>query len=527
MKNRAEAGLWPIVLVTEKEYRKGEAVFRAAEGVRCEAAPEDEAGLAAAVAARGARVVVVGVATYRGPLYEALAANGGGLIARFGVGHDGIDKSQARAHGIVVTNTPGALDASVAEHAIWLMGALARRVAELHRKVVDGGFAGAGGVEVCGRTLGVLGFGAIGRRVASIATRGFGMKVIACDQVPPEGMAGALAGAGGGEYTADARAMFGAADFVSVHLPSTPATRHFVNAERISWMRPGAFLINTARGAVLDEAALFNALAAGRLAGAALDVFETEPYVPVDPARDLRTLSHVVLTPHVGSNTAEANRRMAVAALGNGRRFLAGEMDALDRVDSGPPTALIPLRRNPTMHPMQKQPMAATRWMDRAGDILLIGLNAAMVAIVLCAVFFRYVLNNSLSWSDELVRYLFVWFSLVGSALVLREREHIRVEYFVEKFPTRLRRGIEWTMAAGVCLLHAVLVIVGTLWVWETRGTVTSALQWPLNLFFYAALPVASLLSLAYAVRRLRRGELTERDTSDRPPSDDDPGGAR
>lgn len=336
MKDPADGGSLPIVLVTEKEYRKGEAVFRAAQGVRCEAAPEDEAGLAAAVAARGARAVIVGVAPYRGPLYEALAADGSGLIARFGVGHDGIDKALARARGIAVTNTPGALDASVAEHAIWLMGALARRVADLHRKVIDGGFAGAGGVEVCGRTLGVLGFGAIGRRVASIATRGFGMRVIACDQLPPERMAGPLAGAGGGEYTTDVRAMFGAADFVSVHLPSIPETRRFLGAERLAWLRPEAMLINTARGALMDETALFDALAADRLAGAALDVFETEPYVPADPARDLRTLPNVVLTPHVGSNTAEANRRMAVAALGNAQRFLAGDLSRLDRVDAAP-----------------------------------------------------------------------------------------------------------------------------------------------------------------------------------------------
>ncbi len=325
-----------IVLVTEKEYRKGEAVFRAAEGVRCEAAPDDEAGLAAAVASHGARAVIIGVAPYRGPLYDALGATGGGLIARFGVGHDGVDKAAARRHGIAVTNTPGALDASVAEHAVWMMGALARRVAALHGQFRTGSFAGEGGVEVCGRTLGILGFGAIGRRVASIASRGFGMKVIACDQMAPEGMAGALANAGGGEYTTDVRLMFGAADFVSVHLPSTPATRRFIHAERLGWMRPEAFLINTARGAILDEAALFDALSTGRLAGAALDVFETEPYAPVDPTKDLRTLSNVVLTPHVGSNTAEANRRMAIASLGNVRRFLAGDMTRLDRVDGVP-----------------------------------------------------------------------------------------------------------------------------------------------------------------------------------------------
>ena len=116
------------------------------------------------------------------------------------------------------------------------------------------------------------------------------------------------------------------------------------------------------------------------------------------------------------------------------------------------------------MDRMERQPAGAARWVDRAGDILLIGLNALMATIVLGAVFFRYVLNNSLSWSDELVRYLFVWFSLVGSALVLREREHIRVEYFVEKLPASMRRSIEVAMAAGVCLFHAALTVLGALW---------------------------------------------------------------
>lgn len=179
------------------------------------------------------------------------------------------------------------------------------------------------------------------------------------------------------------------------------------------------------------------------------------------------------------------------------------------------------------MRPMDPQARNAARRMDRAGDILLIGLNAVMVVIVLGAVFFRYVLNNSLSWSDELVRYLFVWFSLMGSALVLREREHIRVEYFVEKLPPRIRRRIDAAMAAGVCLFHAALCILGILWMWETRGAVTSALQWPLNWFFYAALPVSSALSLGYGVRRLRRGEFTERDTSDRGTTGEDAPPAR
>lgn len=326
----------PIVLVTEKEFRKAEATFRTADGLRCEPAPDDESGLAAAVANRGARAVVVGVTTYRGPLYEALGRAGGGIVARFGVGHDGIDTSLARRHGVVVTNTPGALDASVAEHAIWLMGCLARRIAHLHGQVRAGGFSGEGGLEVHGRTLGILGFGAIGRRVSKIAHFGFGMNVIACDQVPPERVAGALAAAGAGRYSTDVEEVFRAADFISVHLPSNPATHHFINATRLAWFKPTAMLVNTARGAVLDEAALYEALIAGRPAAAALDVFETEPYRPVDPAKDLRGLPNVTLTPHIGSNTAEANRRMAEAAVENVRRFVAGDLNRLSRVDPAP-----------------------------------------------------------------------------------------------------------------------------------------------------------------------------------------------
>jgi len=147
---------------------------------------------------------------------------------------------------------------------------------------------------------------------------------------------------------------------------------------------------------------------------------------------------------------------------------------------------------------------------DRVADILLASLSAGIVCIVLTAVFFRYVLNHSLSWSDELVRYLFVWFTLLGAAVALREREHIRVEYFVEKFSSRYRHRVEFAMLIGVALFHGALVILGVCWVWSTRGSYTSSLQWPLNLFFYAALPCSAALALWYAIRRLIRGEFSE-----------------
>jgi len=321
------------ILVTELEFRKAESVFREAKDVRCEPAPVDETALAEAVVSRGARAVIVGVAPYRGVLYEALGKNNGAIIARFGVGHDSVNKPLARQHGIIVTNTPGVLDVSVAEHALWLMGCLARKISRLEARLRAGEFAGEVGVELRGKTLGVLGFGAIGRRVAAIARFGFGMKVIACDQIPPDKMAEVVTANGVERYTTDAEELLRQSDFVSVHLPVVPSTQRFINATRLAWLKPGAMLVNTARGAVLDEEALYDALAAGRLAGAALDVFEREPYLPAHPDKDLRKLENVVLTPHVGSNTREANRRMAESALENVRCFLAGKLDRLARVD--------------------------------------------------------------------------------------------------------------------------------------------------------------------------------------------------
>ncbi len=329
------------ILVTEPEFRKGEEIFRGASDIYCEPAPPDEPALAESILARGTRVVIVGIAPYRNRLYEALGQVGGGLIARFGVGHDTIDKALARQHRLLVTNTPGALDISVAEHTIWLLGSLARRIASLHPQVRAGQFAAQTGTEVHGKTLGILGFGHIGRRVARMAHFGLGMKVIATGSRPPRALEAAegrnlaeiLAACGTDLYTDDVEQVFRQSDVLSVHIPANAATRQFVNRQRLAWLRPTALLINTARGSVLDEEALYDALAAGQLAGAALDVFAVEPYQPAHPDKDLRRLNHVVLTPHVGSTTREANARMAMACLANVRHFLASNYDQMNRVD--------------------------------------------------------------------------------------------------------------------------------------------------------------------------------------------------
>lgn len=331
------------ILVTEPEYRKGEDVFTAAADVQVAPVAADEVALAAAVRTHQCRAVIVGVHPYRQELYEALAevaGEGPALIARFGVGHDSIDKQQAAARNIWVANTPGVLDQSVAEHTLWLMGALARHLASADTALRAGTFRGAPGIELGGKLLGILGCGPIGRRVAAIAHFGLGMRVLAVGRRSAERLeqdlglprSEIMARWGLDDYTIDSDRVFHEADVVSIHLPALPETRNYVDAQRLAQMRPTALLINTARGSIVDEGALFDALAADRLAGAALDVYPQEPYVPVEPAKDLRRLANVVLTPHIGSNTREANDRMAAASLANVLHFLARRYDALTLV---------------------------------------------------------------------------------------------------------------------------------------------------------------------------------------------------
>ncbi|MBM4093863.1 MAG: TRAP transporter small permease [Planctomycetes bacterium] len=151
-------------------------------------------------------------------------------------------------------------------------------------------------------------------------------------------------------------------------------------------------------------------------------------------------------------------------------------------------------------------------WRERlsAADWVLVGLFCIILAIILVAVFFRYVVNQSLFWSDEVVRYLFVWFTLLGTALVLRDRCHIRVEYFVEHMPRGLRRAVEVGGLLLILVFNGFLVVAGFLWVHQTAGTRTPALTLPLNWIFYAALPFTAALSCWFAVRRLVAGEYAE-----------------
>ena len=312
-----------LVLVTEPEFRRAESVFASARGVQCTPAPREEAELARAVSDRGARYVVVGSYPYTSALYAALPR--GGVIARFGVGHDSVDKGKATSAGLLCTNTPGVLDQSVAEHAMLLILAAARHLVKNTSDMRAGTWElGPQGTELRGKTLAVIGAGRIGRATACIASQGFGMRVVGFRR------SGAHGNADFADVTTDFGAAVRGARFVSLHITAEAANRKFLNAERLAMLPADAWLINTARGAVVDEAALYDALASRRLGGAALDVYEREPYAPGDPSRDFRALENVILTPHVGSHTHEANRAMAERALENIRLAEAGDFGAMD-----------------------------------------------------------------------------------------------------------------------------------------------------------------------------------------------------
>jgi phosphoglycerate dehydrogenase-like enzyme len=316
----------PLVLVTEPEYRRAESTFASWRDGRCVIGPPTEEALVQAIRESGARHVVLGGSPYRGPLYDSLQR--GAVVARFGVGHEGIDKARATAAGLYCTNTPQVLDQSVAELTFLLIASAARHLPTIAGAMRDGSWAPKQGSELCGKTLTMIGPGRIGRAVARIAKRGYDMRVLGYRR--PESTTVYEAGEEFDEITDNLERSLREADFVCLLIPGVRENAHFINRERLALMQPHAWLINTARGIVVDENALYDALAEGRLAGAALDVFDREPYEPADPKRDLRRLPNVILTPHVGSNTPEANAGMASRALQNIVFAEAGQFDRMD-----------------------------------------------------------------------------------------------------------------------------------------------------------------------------------------------------
>jgi glyoxylate reductase len=226
-----------------------------------------------------------------------LDAAGGSLevVANFGVGYDNVDLDAARERGVRVTNTPGVLTNATAELAVALMLAASRRIAEADSTVRSGEWARSGASELIGRelagaTVGLVGFGRIARRVAELL-RGFEVRLLFSSRSSDTTLFDLL----------------GASDFVSLHVPLTPDTRHLIDADALAAMREGAILVNTSRGAVVETRALVEALRSGHLGAAGLDVYEDEPNVPPD----LRELPNTVLLPHIGSATAATRDAMA------------------------------------------------------------------------------------------------------------------------------------------------------------------------------------------------------------------------
>jgi D-3-phosphoglycerate dehydrogenase len=235
-------------------------------------------------------------------------------IARAGTGVDNVDVPAATARGIVVMNAPGANSVSVAEHALALMLALSRAIpaadAAMKRNIWDK--KRLTGAELRGKTLGIVGLGRIGQELAARA-RAFGMELVAHDPFISEQVAGGL-----GIELLQLDELCARADYISLHVPATPETRHLINAARLTRCRPGVRIVNTARGELIDEAALADAIEAGHVAGAGLDVFEIEP--PVDSR--LTKLPQVVATPHIAASTVEAQEQVGIETAAALRSFL-------------------------------------------------------------------------------------------------------------------------------------------------------------------------------------------------------------
>jgi len=332
------------VICTEAQFVKGEKNFRrygsVYDWISCQ---EEEENLARCIRDSRAKITILGTYRYRGQLYQALAESAGegpALIARHGVGYDGVDLELCKENNIMVTITPGTLDQSVAEHTVALILSLVRNIPALDRSMRESRFEPVTTMELAGKILGVAGFGKIGKQVAMIASRGLAMKVIAFDSLALEeqlsregfGKEEFYRRYGLSEYFTDYSEFAESPDILTIHMPVLEGTLNFFDADRLSALKSSAYLINTGRGALIDEDALYDALKVGQLRAAALDVFHNEPYAPVSTAKDLRQLPNVILTPHVASNTVEANFRIQQNILQNIERFLQGRYKEMTRV---------------------------------------------------------------------------------------------------------------------------------------------------------------------------------------------------
>lgn len=245
------------------------------------------------------------------------AASNAKIFANYAVGFDNIDLEAAKKRGVMIANTPGVLNEAVAEHAVALMLALGHRFIEADKFTRAGKYKGWApmlflGKGLFGKTVGIVGLGRIGTRAAHMVSNGFGAKVVYYDIKRNEDFEKEFPH-GSIEFKSSIEGVLKEADFMSVHLPLTPGTKHIINKERLEIMKSTAFIVNTARGPVIDENALVEALKNRTIKGAALDVFEDEPKL----AKGLSKLDNVILTPHIASGTEEVRSKMSDLAAEN------------------------------------------------------------------------------------------------------------------------------------------------------------------------------------------------------------------
>ena len=236
-------------------------------------------------------------------------------ISRYGAGYDRVDIDTARELGIQVSNTPGANAQAVAELSFALLISLARSIPYLHTETVKGKWVRSSGTELYGKTLGIIGLGAIGKRVAACAS-GFNMNILAYDPYIQANYC-----KDHGITAASFDILLKEADFITLHLPLNNNTHHLIDRNAIALMKPTAIIVNASRGGIIDEASAYEALSANRLGGLGLDAFEQEP----PGASPLFNLSNVIATPHAGAHTREATAAMANMAVDNLIAMLSGQ----------------------------------------------------------------------------------------------------------------------------------------------------------------------------------------------------------